>query len=186
MRKSYIIIFALLLYGCASQLPESNKVSKSPWETFEECKDDYEKITLYKTTMKDLKDLGFDPFTTPNIKVLNHLSVLKMFNYDPDHKEDFPKGVLECIEAREECSVYDITINHINTKRTGPFFKDFLNFKRVSVSSGWIFKSLIIVNNDLVVFKLWGGTPKVDEVDVKKNPLGPLQGAGSWGTKIIP
>ena len=188
IKKFGLMVVSLIFCGCTTALPVSENVSRSPWKTFESCKDDYNKIVPFETTTKDLKELGFDPFTTPNIKILNHLDIMERFHYDPDHKREFPKGILGCIKAQEKCHAYDITVNHTFNKRTGPFISDYFNFERTSVSSGWIFKALVIVEEDLVVFKLWSGTPQVNKSAIKTNPLGPMQGVGGgdWGSRFLP
>jgi hypothetical protein len=39
----------------------------------------------------------------------------------------------------------------------------------------------------MVVYAVYGGQPTIHEVEVERNPLGPLQGWGDWiGAKALP
>ena len=55
---------------------------------------------------------------------------------------------------------------------------DLFNFRRKSTESGWRFEALIVIIDDIVVYKLWGGNPMIDQDKETKNPLGPLQNSG--------
>ena len=52
---------------------------------------------------------------------------------------------------------------------------DFTNFSRRSETTGWRFNALVLLVNDVVVYRAWGGQPRVMEVEISTNPLGPLQ-----------
>jgi hypothetical protein len=76
MMKTYcnslvMAVLLLILTGCASLLPSSTITTKSPWENFDGAKLTYDKVIPGVTTVDSLKKLGFDPFLTPNIKILN-------------------------------------------------------------------------------------------------------------------
>ncbi len=66
---------------------------------------------------------------------------------------------------------------NIRNKRYGNLFLDILNFRRKSRESGWRFRVLFVVVDDVVVEKLWSGEPMIEEVRDTKNPLGPFQDA---------
>jgi hypothetical protein len=69
-------------------------------------------------------------------------------------------------------------VARISKARTGNFFADFINFKRRTETTGWRFNALILMVNDVVVYRAWGGQPVVNEVEVNTNPLGPFQDMG--------
>ena len=71
-----------------------------------------------------------------------------------------------------------LNVNNISKVRTGNFFADFFNFRRRSLTTGWRFNALILIVNDVVVYRAWGGQPSVNELEVINNPLGPLQDIG--------
>jgi hypothetical protein len=59
------------------------------------------------------------------------------------------------------------------------------NFQRTTIKTGWNFTSLILIHEDVVVYKLWSGTPVVDEASSSSNPLGPLQSSGDLGRDAV-
>lgn len=169
----------LLTAGCGGLLPKTVKVVRSPWSSFAEAKAAYDRIIPLKTDQAELKSLGFDAYTVPNVKILSYLDIMQRFMPNDSIKpEKLDDGVRNCIEARSACYGYEVLPEQIHGERTGNFWADFFNFKRVSVETGWSFNALIILKNDHVVFKLWSGTPVVDTQQERTNPLGPLQDSG--------
>ena len=55
---------------------------------------------------------------------------------------------------------------------------DFSNLKRDNRTTGWKFGALIVVISTQVVFKQWSGRPRIEETELRRHPLGPLQGIG--------
>ena len=90
-------------------------------------------------------------------------------------KEDLDQGIQACIDARINCRAYEIKLQNILRKRYGNVFLDVFNFRRRTHETGWEFEALIVMVNGTVVYKIWGGTPVIDESREIKNPLGPLQ-----------
>ncbi len=168
----------VFLIGCSSSalLPSANETVRSPWANFEEAKGAFDQITPYETTYDEIKQLGFDPFTTPNIQILNYLDVMSRFmpNQVID-KNDLDAGIQECIEMKSTCRAYEIEVEHTDRDRFGNALLDIFNFRRKTKTSGWGFKAIIVMNNGLAIYKLWGGKPIIDHTSDKKNPLGPLQ-----------
>jgi len=61
----------------------------------------------------------------------------------------------------------------------GNFWLDIFEFERLTKESGWEFKGLIIVIDNLVVYKEpVAGKPKIDVEELEKKPLGLLQEIG--------
>ncbi|MEW6571825.1 MAG: hypothetical protein AB1390_11775 [Nitrospirota bacterium] len=183
-RKEKKILFALsvamllivLLAGCRSLLPSARQTVKSPWKTFDESRAAYDRIVINSTTADELKGLGFDPYFTPNIRILTYQDVIQRFMFNPTiEKEDLDEGVQRCIDAKTHCYAYEVRPGVITSKRLGNLWLDLLNFKRNTKESGWRFEALIVLVNDVVVYKLSGGNPVIDELRETKNPLGPLQ-----------
>ena len=53
--------------------------------------------------------------------------------------------------------------------------------------TGWTFNALILLVDDTAVYTVHGGQPKVHELELSRNPLGPLQGFGeSYLPTLIP
>ena len=185
-----ILIFYCLLFtnltACTSLLPTGKKTTAAPCNTYDDCTKMFDKITPYGTTVADLDKLKLNPAKTANMERLNYSNIVDRFNYSVEHADTFPRGVRECIQIQEECIGYDLIIKHINSERTGNTLLDLFQFKRVTEKSGWIFKTLLVVKGDMVVYKLRGGTPKVDETNVSKKPLGFFQdNIGSYIGGII-
>jgi hypothetical protein len=54
-------------------------VTKSPWNSFKQAMSAYDKIILNQTTIEELQQLGFNPYSTPNVKILSYLDILQKF-----------------------------------------------------------------------------------------------------------
>ena len=170
-------ILVLLLSGCTgSLLPSVKQTTKSPWQHFEDAKKSFDMIVPHQTTNEDLKRLGFDPFETPNVKLITYLELLERFMPNQSIKmKDLDPGVQSCLKVRELCQGYEILPKMLDSKRYGNAFLDLFNFRRKKITTGWKFNALIVLKDGLVVHKVWGGEPNVSEFEDKRNPLGPLQ-----------
>ncbi|PCH85225.1 MAG: hypothetical protein COB26_08880 [Piscirickettsiaceae bacterium] len=170
---------ALLLSACGSPLPRSEEVTKSPWTSFDQAMAAYDKVILNKTTVKQLRQLGFDPYSTPNVKILSYLDVIQKFMPTNSVKlEQLPSSVRRCLAKQETCIAYEAHPGIIKRKRVGSVFNDLLGFKRKTIETGWRFDALIVLDNGVAVYKVWSGIPIIDSEKSRKNPLGPLQGSG--------
>ncbi len=171
-----VTIFSLIGSGCSGMLPSIEETTKSPWQDFAEAKKAFDNIIPHKTTHEDLKLLGFDPFKVPNVKLITYLDLLRIFlPNDSIRMENLDQGVRSCLEVRDVCLGYQVSPQFLDSKRYGSVFKDLLNFQRNKLTTGWKFNALIVLNDGLVVHKVWGGEPNVSILEIKKNPLGPLQ-----------
>lgn len=174
-----IFFLTLLISGCANLLPSVEKTTESPWTSFEGAKQSFDKIVPQKTTVEGLKALNIDPFETSNVKLITYLDLIERFIPNESISlEDLPPGVRSCLAVKEACYGYEVHPQKINSKRQGNVVLDLLNFRRKTITSGWKFNALIVLKKGLVVYKLWGGEPKVVQFEDKKNPLGPLQEVG--------
>lgn len=159
-------------------LPRARSES-SPFKSFEEARTAIDGLVPMKSDVAALTRLGIDPVQQPNTLILTHADIVRRFVPSALLKrEDLNPGVLACLEARDACRGWEITGARINKERTGNFFADFANFSRRSETTGWRFNALILLVNDVVVYRAWGGQPSVNELEVNTNPLGPLQEMG--------
>jgi len=171
-----VAVILLALSGCGSSLPKGEAKTQSPWQSFDEAKAAYDSIELQETTTDDLQELGFDPYSTPNVKILSYLDLIEVFSPNDSVKpDDLPPSVLACIKAREQCLAYQATPSVSSSKRVGNVFLDLLKFKRERIRTGWSFNALVVINQGVVVYKIWSGVPSIDEMESRKNPLGPIQ-----------
>ncbi len=177
--KQATAILIFFLAGCSSLLPEGDVKVEGPWHSFEEAQQAFDKIVPYSTTIEDLKGMKLDPRTQPNITILNYSDVLRRFvpnaSINVDHLD---AGVWECISAKTACQGFEINQKSIKRDRTGNFLADFLNFKREVDVTGWSFNGVLLIKDNIVVYKLVSGQPLIREQEKVKNPLGPLQDAG--------
>ena len=185
--KTWTSVFvALLLGGCAGLLPTARQDISHSWHDFEDARQCYDQITPYSTSLETVRSLGFDPYKTPNMQVLNQAQVVNAVLPSPlQERASIPRGIVDCMRVQEACTGFLIEPAKINQKRSGNFFLDFLNFKRVTETSGWKFSALVVVIDGVVVYKQWSGQPKIESTDSRVNPLGPLQSMGETA-KVLP
>ena len=183
-----IIVLSFIFTGCASLLPHSTITTRSPWENFDGAKLTYDKIIPGITTVVGLKKLGFDPYLIPNIRIMNVTEVESIFLPNPSiKKEDLDLGIQKCIESKDRCTAYQILPSVLNVKRVGNFWLDLFTFKRHTVNTGWEFRGLITIVDNVVSYRdPPGGRPLIntDQVDIK--PLGPIQEVGGVIITEIP
>ena len=180
------VLCTLALGGCAGLLPTARQDISHSWQDFDDARKSYDQITPYSTTLETVRALGFDPYKTPNMQVLNQAQVVNAVLPSPlQERASIPRGILDCMRMQEACTGYLMEPTKINQKRTGNFFLDFLNFKRLTETTGWKFSALVVVIDGLVVYKQWSGQPKIESTDLRINPLGPLQSMGETA-KVVP
>jgi hypothetical protein len=171
-------LLSLLLGGCSSLLP-SAKSEASPFETFEQARQTIEDLVPLQSNAADLRKLGVAPPHYPNTIILTHADIVRRFVPSAlIRREDLDVGVLACLEARDACRGWEITAARIAKKRTGSFLADFTNFSRRQETTGWRFTGLILLVDDMVVYRTWSGQPRIKEVETTNNPLGPFQDIG--------
>lgn len=174
------MLIPLFFGGCSSLLPRGASETAGPWQSYAEAERTFDKIVPHQTTLEDIKKLHLDPASSTNVTVLNYSDVLRRFIPGPNiNMSELDSGVQECISARMACKGYEFTQEVIKRHRYGNFLADFLNFNRKEDIVGWRFIGLVLIKNDLVVYKLSGGEPNIHKNEQNKNPLGPLQGNGS-------
>lgn len=184
--KWFLICLLFATWGC-SALPKGSHVVTSPWKSYDDVKVAFDSIELNKTTNEDLKRLYIDPLTQPNIAIISHLGVMQRFLVNPSIKlEDLDEGLQTCIKAKTTCKAYLLDINDTKYKRYGNFVADLLTFSRKTKEEGWKFDAIIVLVNDIVVYKLSGGTPHVDVDELAVKPLGPVQNIGESAPVVVP
>jgi len=146
----------------------------------------YESIVPLQTTAEDLKAIGYDPFTAPNVRVLSYLEVIQRFMpKDAIHVDDLDAGLRRCIEAATDCWAYEVTPHFIHKEREGNVVLDVFGFKRTTVTTGWRFTAIVVLKTDIVHYKVWEGTPNIMEERTETTPLGPLQEVDDIVTRSV-
>jgi hypothetical protein len=164
--------------GCSSLLPQARSES-SLFLTFDEASKAIDSLVPMKSNVAALSKMGIDPVKQPNTTILTHADIVRRFL--PSSlltRKELDPGVLACLDARDACRGWEFSAARILKARTGNFFTDFTNFTRRSETTGWRFNALVLLVNDVVVYRAWGGQPRVNEIEVNSNPLGPLQDMG--------
>ena len=182
-----LMFLALVLSttGCKSLFPSDSKTTRSHWQNFDEAQAAFDKITPHKTSVEDLKTLGFDPSTTPNVKLLTYLDLIERFIPNESITlADLQPDVRACIESKDCCHAYALDLDIIRNKRYGNLALDIFGFKKNTRVTGWNFRALIIVKDDMVAYKIRSGEPNIERYEKKLKPLGPLQDLESIITKV--
>lgn len=187
-RTTRVLCLISLLMGCASPasyLPSSEEHNViASWATFEEAKKAFDKIIPNQTKLDELEKYGFDPYKSKNIGILSYLGVINRFIPHPSIRfEQLDERVQDCISAKEACYAYEVSVQVHKRQRSGNVILDLVKFRRTVTQEGWNFDALILLKNDIVVYKIWSGKPYTSEFRDNKNPLGFIQ--ESAGKSVI-
>jgi hypothetical protein len=175
-RYAVALLIAASLGGCTSLLPRTKISTETPWQSYKEVQEVFDQIKPFETTLQDLKEFKLDPTSNSNVAILNYSDVIRRFIPSPAmNPKELDVGVLECIQARNNCRGYEIDHKVSNRNRAGSFWMDFTNFRRRTEIEGWRFNGVILIKDNTVVYKLTGGQPSIKEVEESTSPLGPLQ-----------
>jgi len=181
MKNLHTLSFVLaalvaLTTGCRSLFPTEDNVPRNAWTKYEDAQAAFDRIVPHQTSLHDLCSMGFDPTNSPNVHVLTYLDVIERFLPNQSvTKSDLPNDVRYCLEAKDGCKGYELIIDTTKRKRYGSLPLDVLGFKKNTRITGWTFRALIVVQNDVVTYKLASGEPNIDRTEQKVKPLGPFQ-----------
>lgn len=181
-RTCTLVVLSGLLAGCSSMLPSTKEVtaSGSGWQHYRDAENTFDQIIPGKTTTAQLRQLSLDPASNPSVTVLQHWQVKQRFIPNTlVTLEDLDAGVRDCVEAKGQCSAYEI--NHVSTqtKRKGNAALDLLRMYRETHTAGWRFNGLILMKDGVVLYKLTAGQPHIRQVEEKQDMLGPVQALAS-------
>jgi len=176
MRRILAALLIAQLAACSALLPTARQTTRSPWKSYEEARQAFAAIEPGQTSREALYTMGFNPQTTPNIALMNYLDVTRLFIPNESIAlADLHPDVQTCLQAKNRCHGYAINTGHVFRERYGNTLLDVFNFHRKTKTTGWQFQGWVILNNGLVVYKLEAGKPNIEELEDKRNPLGPLQ-----------
>ena len=160
--RALILVTALGLAGCTALLPSSSAVSPSSFDSFEAAQAALEKTVPYKTTLEELKALGFDPQASANVSIIPYPEVVsRLAPYSGVALDALDPGVRDCILAQTQCKAYVYRFGRVDRQRDGNFFLDFFNIKRDVQMNGWRFEGLVVVRNGIVLFRNSAGESKL-------------------------
>ena len=175
-----LLCCAVAIAGCGSLLPSERAEVLSPFRSYSDAEARYSQAVPGRTTRPELFSLGFDPLIEGNGKMLSFIDVRLMFVQPNVPIEYLPDGLLMCLEAKDRCIGYAFDFNKTDTQRVGNFWADVFNFRKKRELQGWAFRAVFVLVDDTLVHKVSNGEPNIRRYEVKRNPLGPLQGAGEF------
>lgn len=178
--KGFVIVLLAMLAGCSSLLPSERAEVLSPFANYSAAESRYLQAQPGLTSRTELFSLGFDPVVNGNARTLSFLDVRMMF-VQPNIPIDYlPDSLVDCLQAKERCTGYAFDFNQTDTQRTGSFWADVFNFRKKREVHGWAFRAVFVLVDDTLVHKVSNGEPQIRRLQVERNPLGPLQGAGEF------
>ncbi len=176
MKHLSVVLVTLSMVACAGILPREEQLTISPWGSYASAKASFEKIKPGETRFEELSELGFNPEVTPNITRITYIDLLARFLPNQSLRiDDVDPDVKACLQAREACYGLSFTPGETDRQRYGNAFLDVFGFKRRTRTTGWNFAGLVVIHDDLVVYTLAGGNPNINQTEMRKRPLGPLQ-----------
>lgn len=174
-----VIIACIWLAGCQALLPKGSEATQVPWRSFAEARDAIEAIEPFRTRTSALTDNGFDPFHNPAVTILTWPEIVQRFAAGSALRpEEYERGIRECLLAGKRCGGYAVNVERTRHDRIGNFWLDLFGFVRRTNVTGWTFEATILYIDDEVVYTVYGGQPGVHRLEVRRNPLGPLQSIG--------
>jgi len=176
VRTATLVLVIFACGGCSSLLPHSEDKTASTWTTYQDAQKTFDRIVPGKTTEAELKTLDLDPSSNANIAILNYADVLRRFMVSQAVSfSDLDAGVLECVTAKTLCRGFEVDQKLVRTHRRGNFWLDLLGFRRETRIAGWHFNGIVLLKGQVVVYKLTGGQPSIDQQTDSNTPLGPVQ-----------
>ncbi|WP_439889301.1 hypothetical protein ACSX1C_10035 [Pseudomonas sp. MBLB4123] len=179
-REVAVIVGLVFLHGCSSLLPSERAEVRSPFGDYLDAEIRYSQAIPGRTSRSELFSLGFDPLAEGNGKMLSFIDVRLMFVQPNVPINYLPDGLMQCLEAKDRCVGYAFEFNKTDTQRVGSFWADVFNFRKQRELQGWTFRAVFVLVDDQLVHKVSNGEPNIRHLEVKRNPLGPLQGAGEF------
>jgi hypothetical protein len=174
---------SLLNSACTALLPSTRQEESAPWSSYEEAVQSLSSLKPYHTPRSAVHAQGLDPKHAPMVKRLHFADVLQRLS--PAmllHSSETDRGIRDCWQAGQRCTGYAVSVRKVTRLRGGNFWLDSLNFKRITVTSGWSVEALLVFVDDELVYALMGGQPTILVHEETRNPLGPLQG---WGNHLM-
>lgn len=180
-RLTFLTLMIIILAGCASinaKLMPSNREIVRGLGDYNSIEALYNSIIPGETTISDLKKLGLDPKTTPNVTTFNYLDVKNMFLTNPSEKlEDLPLEIQDCVKNKELCSGHAYgPYKDTNTDGQGQIITRVAKCEKIDLITGWELGFFIFRKGDLVIYRLPGkDMPKIHTIKKEKRPLCFLQ-----------
>src|SRR5438270_4316246 len=148
--RTVTVVLACCLAGCSTTLlPRSKEVTSSPWQTYQDAQDTFDKIIPGQTTIAELRLMSLDPASNANIAILNYADVMRKFMLNQSFSiNDLDNGVRDCVSAKVACRGFEINPIQVHRQRLGNVVLEVLGFHRETHTAGWPFNGLIRLQAD--------------------------------------
>jgi hypothetical protein len=174
------------LGACTSLLPRASSDAGTGFANFEEARVAAGRIVPMQTRVQALGDLGFDIDRGQNVTLIPYPEIVVRLTPHPGVPINLlDAGIRQCIEIQMACRGYVLRFEREDRKREGGFWLDFFNVDRTTRFTGWRFEALIVVSNEMVLFRNFSGQARIEKVDRQRNPLGPFQPAGEGVGSVL-
>ena len=161
-------------------------MSPSLFDSFDTARVALDRTVPYKTTLAELKALGFDPQDNANVTVIPYPEVVnRLVPYSGVPLDALDRGVRDCILAQTDCVAYLFRFGRVDRQRDGNFFLDFFNIRRRVQLNGWRFEGLVVVRSGIVLFRNSAGESNLSTIENTTNPLGPFQRSGESSDLLL-
>ena len=129
IRIVHCLVGGLLLTGCTHLLPRGNSEGPSQFGTFEAAAAAFDRIVSHRTTVGELKTLGFDTQASANLALIPYPQLTARLSPDPGVPfETLDAGIRECILAHQACQAYEFHFSRETAHREGSFLLDSSTF----------------------------------------------------------
>src|SRR2546421_6654374 len=146
-RSIAALLVSCLVAGCSSLLPKSKEVTASPWQTYQDAQDTFDKIIPGHTTIADLRMMSLDPGANANIAILNYADVMRKFMLNQSFSiNDLDDGVRTCVLAKIICRGFEIPPSSVQTQRLANVLFDVPGSHRHTHTLGSRSHALLILN----------------------------------------
>ena len=180
------VLAGAALGACTSLLPRASSDAGTGFASFEEARLAAERIVPLKTRIQALGDLGFDIERGQNVTLIPYPEIVVRLTPHPGVPINLlDPGIRQCIDIQRACRGYVLRFEREDRKREGGFWLDFFNVYRTTRLTGWRFEALIVVSDEMVLFRNFSGQPRIERVERQRNPLGPFQPAGEGAGRLF-
>jgi len=166
--------------GCSSTPRTSEKLTASNYSSFESARDAFLQIVPGETTSDELRALGIDPAKegTTIVGSMGLSARLVPFNAALVNTEQpldlLSENLPQCAGMGQRCEIWITRYARLRAKRRNPWL-ELLRFRRMRDKTGWRFDGAVVLMDGIAVESVWGGIPRIHELNDRIRPLGPFQ-----------
>ena len=84
-------------------------------------------------------------------------------------------GLRACLIKWQNCTGLEIEQTHTERESVGGFWLDIFGFRQETSLTGWRFNAVTVLDENVVILKVWSGQPNIRKLEEERNPLEALQ-----------